>query len=54
MPVLIQGPTTRKEKRASNIEDIFDVQLYKKHFTEDGFTRGTSAEQNRIKIKLKL
>ena len=42
---LLQYRFTRKKKHESNIEDIFDGQLYLKHFAKDGFFRATSAEQ---------
>ena len=54
MPDLLQYPVTRKKQKADNIKDIFDGQLYKKHFGVDGFMRGTSVEQKRNQTHLSL
>ena len=54
VPDLLQYPVTRKKQKADNIEDIFDGQLYKKHFGVDGFMRGTSVEQKRNQTHLSL
>ena len=32
---------TRKKKAKDNIEDMYDGQIYKHHFSSDGFFRGT-------------
>ena len=45
---------TRKKKSESNIEDIFDGQLYLKHFAKDGFFKGTSTEQKQKEVHLSL
>ena len=49
MPHTVQYRMTRKERKANNIEDVFDGQLYNKHFGDDGFMKGASAAQKRIK-----
>lgn len=51
---LLQYRFTRKKKSEINIEDIFDGQLYLKHFGKDGFFKGTSAEQKQVEIHLSL
>lgn len=51
---LLQYRFTRKKKHESNIEDIFDGQLYLKHFAKDGFFRATSAEQKQKEVHVSL
>ena len=51
---LLQYRFTGKKKHESNIEDIFDGQLYLKHFAKDGFFRQTSADQKQKEIPLSL
>ena len=51
---LLQYRTTRKKKSENNIEDIFDGQLYLKHFGRDEFFKGTSEGQKQNEIHLSL
>lgn len=51
---LLQYRFTSKKEHESNIEDIFDGQLYLKHFAKDGSFRATSAEQKQKEIHLSL
>lgn len=46
--------TTRKKKCKRNIEDIFDGELYKKHFDCEGYFHGTSAAARGKEIHLSL
>ena len=39
--------TSRKEKCKHNLEDIFDGELYKKHFDCEGYFHGTSAARGK-------
>ncbi|XP_068757460.1 uncharacterized protein [Montipora capricornis] len=44
----------RRKQKSGAIEDIFDGRLYKKHFGEDGFLRGTSAQEKQTQVHLSL
>ena len=54
MPDLLYYPIKRQKQKSDAIEDIFDGQLYKKHFREDGFLRGTSAQEKLTQVHLSL
>ena len=46
--------TSRKKKCKHNVEDIFDGQLYKKHFDCEGYFHGTSLPAREKEIHLSL
>lgn len=46
--------TSRKKKCKHNLEDIFDGQLYKKHFDCEGYFHGTSLAARGKEIHLSL
>ena len=54
MPDLLQYPVTRQKQTPDAIEDIFDGHLYKKHFGEDGFLKGTSAHEKQTQVHMSL
>lgn len=45
---------SRKKKCAQNVEDIFDGQLYKRHFDCKGYFYGTSTTARKKEIHLSL
>ena len=53
VPDLLQYPVTRQKQKSDAIEDVFDRRLYKKHFGEDGFFRG-SLQMRKRQIHLSL
>ena len=54
MPDLLHYPIKRQKQKSDAIEDIFDGQLYNEHFGEDGFLRGTSAQEKQTQVHLSL
>ncbi|KAK2558802.1 hypothetical protein P5673_019017 [Acropora cervicornis] len=54
VPDLLHYPIKRQKQKSDAIEDIFDGQLYNKHFGEDGFLRGTSAQEKQTQVHLSL
>ena len=54
VPDFLQYRVTRQKQNSDAIEDIFDGQLYKKHFGEDGFFRGSSTQDKKTQIHLSL
>ena len=54
MPDLLHYPIKRQKQKSDAIEDIFDGQLCNKHFGEDAFLRGTSAQEKQTQLHLSL
>jgi len=54
VPDFLQYRVARQKQNSDAIEDIFDGQLYKKHFGEDGFFLGSSTEDKKTQIHLSL
>lgn len=49
---LIKYPVTRSKSNSDAIEDIQDGFLYKKHFGNDGFFKGSSDEKKKSEIHI--
>ena len=54
MPKLLQYRIDREKKKKENIEDVFDGKLYRKHFNERGFFRGTSDHHMQDELHISL
>eukprot|EP00111_Clytia_hemisphaerica_P016517 TCONS_00048979-protein len=50
----LQYPVSRKKLCPSNIEDIIDGEVYQKHFSNDGFLKGTPKERKTKEIHISL
>lgn len=54
MKDLLSYRQTRKKKNAENIEDILDGKLYKAHFGDDGYFKGTEEHKKNSELHISL